>query len=136
MKRSPLLNIELSQVIAGMGHGDVLVIGDAGLPVPPGVRRIDLAVCQGVPTVTQVLAAVLSELQVERAVVARECLSANDAKGALPDWYASQGDRLPAAPQSISHEDFKALTARAVAVVRTGEFTPYANVALVSGVVF
>ena len=136
MKRSPLLNIELSQVIAGMGHGDVLVIGDAGLPVPPGVRRSDLAVCQGVPTVTQVLATVLSELQVERAVVARECLSANDAKGALPDWYASQGDRLPAAPQSISHEDFKALTARAVAVVRTGEFTPYANVALVSGVVF
>ncbi|MEN5180639.1 D-ribose pyranase [Comamonas testosteroni] len=139
MKRSPLLNIELSQVIAGMGHGDVLVIGDAGLPVPPGVRRIDLAVCQGVPTVKQVLAAVLSELQVERAVVASECLSANDgncASGALPDWYASQGDRLPAAPQSISHEDFKALTARAVAVVRTGEFTPYANVALVSGVVF
>lgn len=139
MKRSPLLNIELSQVIAGMGHGDVLVIGDAGLPVLPGVRRIDLAVCQGVPTVKQVLAAVLSELQVERAVVASECLSANDgngASGALPDWYASQGDRLPAAPQSISHEDFKALTVRAVAVVRTGEFTPYANVALVSGVVF
>ena len=43
MKRTGLLNIELSQVIAGMGHGDVLVIGDAGLPVPKGVRRIDLA---------------------------------------------------------------------------------------------
>ena len=48
MKRNPLLHSELSQVIASMGHGDVLVIGDAGLPVPPGVRRIDLALSQGV----------------------------------------------------------------------------------------
>ena len=133
MKRSPLLNIELSEVIASMGHGDVLVIGDAGLPVPPGVRRIDLALCQGVPTVEQVLKAVLSELQVERAVVARESLSAS---GATPSWYAQQVPLLPAAPQVLSHNEFKTLTRQAVAVVRTGEFTPYANVALVSGVVF
>ena len=36
MKKTPLLNVALSRVIAGMGHGDILVIGDAGLPVPPG----------------------------------------------------------------------------------------------------
>ena len=133
MKRNPLLHIELSQVIAGMGHGDVLVIGDAGLPVAAGVRRIDLALSAGVPTVAQVLAAVLSELQVERAIVARECLSD---RGEVPGWYASHQPLLPAAPETVSHHEFKALTAQAVAVVRTGEFTPYANVALVSGVVF
>ena len=43
MKKTPLLNIALSRVIASLGHGDVLVIGDAGLPVPPGVELIDLA---------------------------------------------------------------------------------------------
>ena len=133
MKRSPLLNIELSEVIASMGHGDVLVIGDAGLPVPPGVRRIDLALCQGVPTVEQVLKAVLSELQVERAVVARESLSKS---GEVPSWYASNLPQLPTAPEVLSHNEFKTLTRQAVAVVRTGEFTPYANVALASGVVF
>ena len=133
MKRNPLLHSELSPVIASMGHGDVLVIGDAGLPVPPGVRRIDLALSQGVPTVEQVLKAVLSELQVERAVVARECLAPN---GAAPSWYTQQVPQLPAAPQVLSHNEFKTLTRQAVAVVRTGEFTPYANVALVSGVVF
>ena len=131
MKRTALLNIELSQLIASMGHGDVLVIGDAGLPVPAGVRRIDLAVTEGVPTVAQVLQTVLSELQVERAVIAQESVSAS---GELPAWY-SQQTGLPA-PQTLSHNDFKALSRQAVAVVRTGEFTPYANVALVSGVVF
>lgn len=38
MKKTPLLNIALSRVIASLGHGDILVIGDAGLPVPPGVE--------------------------------------------------------------------------------------------------
>lgn len=133
MKRTHLLNVELSQVIAGMGHGDILVIGDAGLPVPPGVRRIDLALTQNVPTVTQVLAAVLSELQVERAVIASESLGAS---GQLPTWYADHANTLPAAPERQSHEAFKQLTQRATAIVRTGEFTPYANIALISGVVF
>lgn len=132
MKRTPLLNGELSQVIAGMGHGDVLVIGDAGLPVPPGVRRIDLALCAGVPAVSTVLEVVLTELQVERVVIAREALGAG---GDMPSWYADNAAHLPQA-QTVSHEDFKQLSQRAVAVVRTGEFTPYANIALISGVVF
>ncbi|GAH44824.1 unnamed protein product, partial [marine sediment metagenome] len=38
--------------------------------------------------------------------------------------------------ETIPHEELKQLTHSAKAVVRTGEFTPYANVILVSGVVF
>ncbi len=133
MKRAALLNIELSQIIAAMGHGDLLVIGDAGLPVPPGVRRVDLAVARGVPSLDQVLQAILSELQVEAAVVANECLDGPQ----LPAWYQQrQADGLPSAPQCVSHEAFKALSRQAVAVVRTGECTPYANIALRSGVAF
>jgi D-ribose pyranase len=36
----------------------------------------------------------------------------------------------------ISHEALKAMAARAVAVVRTGEDTPFANIALRAGVPF
>ena len=36
----------------------------------------------------------------------------------------------------IPHKDFKRRTFEAKAIVRTGEFTPYANVILISGVVF
>lgn len=131
MKRTPLLHAELSQVIATLGHGDTLLIGDAGMPVPAGPRRIDLALTAGIPRVADVLKTVLEEMQVERAVIANEALDRNG--GRLPDWCAG----LPgAAPQAVSHEELKRLSAGAKAVVRTGEFTPYANILLVAGVTF
>ncbi|WP_454906175.1 D-ribose pyranase [Variovorax gossypii] len=130
MKRSPLLHAELSHVIASLGHGDMLVLGDAGLPIPDGPRRIDLAVARGVPKLTDVLQAVLSEMQVEGIVVAGEAL--DDAKN-LPGWYPQS---LGIAPQTVSHEEFKRRTAKARAMVRTGECTPYANIILVAGVKF
>ena len=131
MKKTPLLHSALSHAIARLGHGDMLVIADAGLPVPDGTPCIDLAVTRGVPALAQVLAAVLSEMQVERIVVARE-LRARSA--AMHEQIVAA---LPAVTaQEIAHEELKALTRHARAVVRTGEFTPYANVVLVAGVVF
>lgn len=35
MKRTALLHADLSRAIAALGHGDMIVIGDAGLPIPP-----------------------------------------------------------------------------------------------------
>jgi D-ribose pyranase len=130
VKRTALLNAELSQVIAAMGHGDILVIGDAGLPIPNGPRRIDLAVTRGVPLLTDVLQAVLSEMQVEGVVVADEALNGEKA---LPAWYPQS---LGITPQTVSHEEFKRRSATARAIVRTGECTPYANIMLIAGVVF
>ncbi|WPH19903.1 D-ribose pyranase [Variovorax paradoxus] len=130
MKRTALLHAELSQVIAALGHGDMLVIGDAGLPIPDGPRRIDLAVARGVPLLADVLQAVLTEMQVESVVVADEAL--NGAK-ALPAWYPQS---LGMAPQTVPHEEFKRRSAKARAIVRTGECTPYANIMLIAGVSF
>ena len=36
----------------------------------------------------------------------------------------------------LSHDDFKAASRHARAIVRTGECTPYANLALYAGVAF
>jgi D-ribose pyranase len=131
VKRSALLHAELSHVIAALGHGDMLVIGDAGLPIPDGPRRIDLAVARGVPLLADVLQAVLSEMQVEAVVIADEALK--DGSRALPDWYPPS---LGIAPQTVSHAEFKRRSAQARAIVRTGECTPYANIMLVAGVAF
>jgi len=131
MKKTLLLHSALSHAIARLGHGDMLVIADAGLPVPDGTPCIDLAVTRGVPALAQVLAAVLSEMQVERIVVARELRVRSAA------MYEQIVAALPAvSAQEIAHEELKVLTRHARAVVRTGEFTPYANVVLVAGVVF
>jgi D-ribose pyranase len=131
MKLGGVLNHQLSMVIAEMGHTDGLTVADAGLPVPIGVDRIDLAVSKGVPSFAQVVEAVASELKVEAIVVAREASDANpEALRTIETWF-------PGVPvTSVSHVEFKALTRQTRAVVRTGECTPYANVILRSGVIF
>ena len=131
MKRTTLLHAELSEVIARLGHGDLLVIGDAGLPIPDGPRRIDLALSANVPRFHEVLAAVLSEMQVERATCAEELAALN------PAVAASLSDALRGVPlETTPHARFKTQSAQARAIVRTGECSPYANVMLFSGVVF
>ncbi|MDA8146499.1 MAG: D-ribose pyranase [Thermaerobacter sp.] len=134
MRRTGLLHAELLAVVGGMGHGDFLVIADAGLPVPSGVRRIDLAVREGMPPFMAVVETVLGELVVESAVLATQTEEqrpelAEALRAALRDVGVSAVSCLP-------HDEFKLRCAGARAVVRTGECTPYANVLLVAGVPF
>lgn len=132
MKRSGILHAELSALVASLGHGDTLVIGDAGLPVPQGVRCIDLAVTPGVPQFQQVVNAVLSELVVERGMANAEQLSA--APAAAEELDAAWPADVPL--ERIDHDRLKAASKTAHAVVRTGETTPYCNIVLVAGVPF
>ena len=131
MKKDRILNTELIAQIAAIGHTEYLVIADAGLPVPNGVKVIDLSVVRGVPTFEQVLSAVREELVSDAYIVAGEM------PGKSPELYACTGRLLAGLPETrIPHEEFKALTRKAKAIVRTGETTPYANVILVAGVNF
>ena len=131
MKKGRLLHSELSQTIAALGHLDGVVIADAGLPIPAGPKRIDLALTRGIPSFADTLAVVVSEMQVERVVIAGELRARSprvlhDIEALLPGTLIEE----------VSHEHFKTLTREARAVVRTGECTPYANILLVAGVVF
>jgi len=131
MKKTGLLNQPLSNVVAGLGHLDTVVIADAGLPIPPQTPRIDLAVAQGIPAFLDVLKAVLGEMEVQGAIIADEM------RATSPALHAALMDMLDGIPvETVPHEIFKAQTASARAVVRTGEFTPYANVILIAGVIF
>ena len=72
MKKTGVLHAQLSRIIAAMAHGDMLVIGDAGLPVPPGVEFVDLALKEGVPGFLETVETVLTELHVEEAIIDTE----------------------------------------------------------------
>ena len=131
MKKIGTLNQPLSAAIASMGHMDTLVIADAGLPIPSETQRIDLALTAGVPGFLETVRVVLAELEVERAIIAEEMPTTN------PQVHAKLMKLMGDIPvETISHQTFKENTSSARAIVRTGEFTPYANVILVSGVVF
>ena len=131
MKKIGTINQPLSSVIAGLGHMDPLVIADAGLPIPPGTQRIDLALTEGIPGFIDTLLVILEEVQVESALIAEEMITTS------PQVYGQLRDILVDIPiETVPHEEFKVKTAGARAIVRTGEFTPYANVILIAGVVF
>ena len=67
MKKRGILNVQLSAAIAALGHKDLFLIGDCGMPIPAGVPIIDLVLVQGVPTFEQVVRAVMDEVVAEAA---------------------------------------------------------------------
>jgi D-ribose pyranase len=128
MKKNDLIHPALSEVIARLGHTDMLVLADAGLPIPTNIQRVDLALTKGIPTFLETLRVILTEMYVEKAIVAEEMLIKS------PAIYEQLKGMLGVAPiEAIPHIDFKQQTHSARAVVCTGEFTPFANVILVSG---
>ncbi|VDG31733.1 D-ribose pyranase [Lactobacillus plantarum JDM1] [Lactiplantibacillus mudanjiangensis] len=131
MKKTKMINSDMSRVIAQMGHFDKLSIGDAGMPVPAGTEKIDLAVDNGIPSFMQVLNNVLEELEVQRIYLADEIRTQN------PEMLTAIKKRLPDMPITfMPHEDMKRSLSDCKAFVRTGEMTPYANILLESGVTF
>lgn len=131
MKKTALLNSDISEVISKMGHTDSIAIGDCGLPIPDETKRIDIALIKDVPGFIQTLKAVLLELEVEEAVIAVETMDIN------PKVYREIQECLGDIKITfISHEELKYQLRNCKAVIRTGEQTPYANIILKSGVVF
>ena len=134
MKKTPLLNVALSRLIASLGHGDMVVIGDAGLPVPPGVELIDLALTHGVPDFVSTLKVVLSEMQVESHALAKEIFDKQPSALSVLDELNEEG--ALGRRDLLGHEQFKVLSRQARAIVRTGECQPYCNIVPVAGVTF
>lgn len=131
MKDQGLLHPQLSRVLAELGHGDLLGIADAGLPIPAGVERVELALTRGVVPFEAVARVVLAELRVQAMILADE------SRSACPHLVERLVALAPGVEQRwVSHEALKRTSQTARAIVRTGEFTPYANVLLVSGVDF
>lgn len=130
MKKIGLINKDISEVVASLGHKDILGICDAGLSIPCEVRRIDLTVDINIPRFLDVLTAVLKELIVERVILPEEI------KEASPIMYKkilncfSQQVELELVPT----EKFKQMTKNAKAMIRTGQYTPYSDVLLVVGI--
>ena len=126
MKRTRLINAPLSAAIARLGHTELLLIADAGLPIPDEPERIDLALVAGVPTVMQVLQAVFAELAVEAAIVAEEqAEAAPKFHAALMDFLRSEG----VAVRTMSHVAFKQETRRARALWQP----PHCNAGIAAG---
>lgn len=131
MKKTGILNCHISEVVARMGHGDTIAIGDSGLPIPDETVRIDIALIKNIPSFIDTLKAIMTELKVDEAYIATET------KDVSPHLYDEMMNYLSGVNISlISHEELKMMLKDCKAVIRTGEQTSYANIILKSGVTF
>ena len=129
LRDQQILNPQLLAALSGAGHTQLVVLADPGLPLPREVPVVDVSLVPGIPTLAQTLQAVVGALVVESAVAAAESQGTEVA--------AVVGEFLPDVPvELVSHDRFKQLLPGAHVIVRTGDCTPYANVALVAGVPF
>ncbi len=131
MKKKGLLNPQLVNTIASLGHTDTVCIADAGLPIPESTNRIDLTLTYGVPSFIETLTAILQETHIESVYLAEEI------KIHSIEMLSKIQSILKQIPITyISHDQFKQNLTQTKGIVRTGECTPYANIMLVSGVPF
>lgn len=131
MKKNGILNSEISKLLSDLGHTDQITIADAGLPVPDGVKKIDLALKLGTPSFIEVLEEVLKDMAVEKVILAEEIKVDNE----------SQLDAIHQLVDTnevtfVSHEAFKKKSGKSKAIIRTGEATPFSNIILQSNVIF
>lgn len=133
MKKSGILHSELAAIVAGMGHGDKLVICDCGYPIPHDRPVADCVLTVGTPGLVETLTVVLGELHIEGAMMAKEVEQKSPA--ILKKIEAAIGTTPM---KKVPHEKFKEIcrTDGNVSFVRTGEATPFSNIALIAGVVF
>lgn len=129
MRNQGLWHPALLAELTRLGHGDTVVLADAGLPVPEGTTVIDLLWARGQPRLGPLLKCVVAEFVFDRATVAEELLSAPCGSEVLAELEGLEVRQVP-------HSEFKELVAGARLVVRTGEDTPFVNVILHGGVAF
>jgi D-ribose pyranase len=130
MKRGKLLNAELTSAISQMGHGDLMIVCDAGFPIPSDAWRIDLAIKQYLPDLKTILSLISNDFITEKISYA----------DALPEFNPVLLEFLKdlfddADHEMIPHETILSeMAARAKVIVRTGAFDPWGNILLYSGV--
>lgn len=131
MKKIGILNKEISEIIAGLGHTDQIIICDAGFPIPQGVKRVDLALEEGIPSFMDTLRVILKELAVEKVVVEKETKEVSPKRyDEILQFFSDTEIEM------IPHVEFKERSKNVKAIIRTGEFTPYSNLMLIAGVIY
>lgn len=130
MHLGKILNAELNHAIACMGHGDLMIVCDAGFPIPNNAWRIDLAIMPNLPDLETVLRLINGHFYAEKVAYADAADSYNPQMvSMLRDLFADREIvTLPA-------DDVLAVYAgQAKCIVRTGAFNPWGNVLLYSGI--
>jgi D-ribose pyranase len=128
MKKGGILNPAICSLLAELGHTDELLIVDAAYPLPTDGHVIDLTLTQGIPRLLDVVRAVADELVIESIAVPAEI------KDYSPRLYQELLKIVGEIDiDEVPFHEFKEQSLDVKGIIRTAEFSSYANVRIVAG---
>ena len=129
MKEVGVINRVVASAIAKQGHTDLLMVTDAGFAIPIGVEVIDLSLEENKPMVLEVLAMLRKNFSVEKMIMA------NQTRITSPTLFDNISKSFGEGIQvdTVDYSNLKEMSKSVKTVIRTGDFTAYGNVILVSG---
>lgn len=128
MRPGRILHPELAKALAECGHTDIVLVTDAGFPIPKGANRIDLGYYEGKADVMDILRMLRQEIFVEEVAFAPEVKTHHPALyQELQDIYTGSG----AVFKSRTHEELvEQIAPKAKVIIRSGSMNAWANIAL------
>ena len=124
-----VINGQLASLLARFRHVNTIAIVDGPFPTYPNVETVDLALVMGVPTIPQVLDAILPLLDLTGLYLAAEF--SQKVPEDIVAQYVAHHRGLPT--EVIPHEDFKVKVGQTLGIIHTGDAIPYSSVILKSG---
>ena len=124
-----VINGQLASLLARFRHVNTIAIVDGPFPTYPNVETVDLALVMGVPTIPQVLDAILPLLDLTGLYLAAEF--SQKVPVDIVAQYIAHHRGLPT--EVISHEEFKVKVGQTLGIIHTGDAVPYSSVILKSG---
>lgn len=128
MQANRIIHPALAEVLAELGHTDIIMVTDAGFPIPKGANRIDLGFYKGIPDVRDILKVLRKEMFAEEVRFAREVETHYPSLyEEVQEIYTGSGAVFIEAP----HEELIEVWApKAKAIIRSGSFDAWANFAI------
>lgn len=123
-----ILNPQLNHLLCRIRHTNALVIADAAFPFWPQIETVDLTLVRGIPTIQQVLDAIMPNFKCGAVHMAEEFKTHNTPDIQKQFQTACRGVHMHFEP----HLEFKKRVPHAIGLVRTGDTTPYGNLILIS----
>jgi D-ribose pyranase len=123
-----IINPDLLHLLCRIRHTNSLVIADAAFPFWPQIETVDLTLVRGIPTIIQVLDAVLPNFKAGPIHMAAEFKKTNPKSTQETFAKACRGVPITFEP----HLEFKKRVPNAIGIIRTGDTTAYGNMILVS----
>lgn len=130
LKTCNIINSELNYMLSSIGHTDILLITDAGYPIPSDAWVVDLSIERNLPDLVPVLEIISRAFIAEKVIYADYIPNHNVHlyKDLLNIFNDCEHETVPHETMLID------IGKKAKGFIRTGAYNPWGNIALVAGV--